>query len=385
MNVNHEHISPYYLHLASWYPNKFGPHDSTFVRDQVHVLSQLQNSVLIAVIESEKIEKAETEAHTHNNLTEYITYIPKSRGINRYIQYFKALNLLSEKVINEMGLPKLVHVHVGFKAVRLAYNLYNKYAIPYIVTEHFTVFSKHSTQRFKRLIRLYCKYYSNKASQVIGVGSKLSQSMLDSGIKKVSVIPNYIDESVFKFENKLRRSKSFLHISSLAPHKNPGKIIDAFNIIAKQDDQATLTLLSSNDARLRSLENYKMENYPALSVSFKKGTNKTGIAREMQKHDTLVMFSDFETFSMVAAEAACCGMKIIATRSGGPEEFLDPSLHILLNTGDQKGLFVAMEKCLHENNTVLRENFSKTLGKKLGVDSFKNAYLKVYESVVTYK
>ena len=39
-----------------------------------------------------------------------------------------------------------------------------------------------------------------------------------------------------------------------------------------------------------------------------------------------------------------------------------------------------MEKCLDENNTVLRENFSKTLGKKLGVDSFKNAYLKLYES-----
>ena len=71
-----------------------------------------------------------------------------------------------------------------------------------------------------------------------------------------------------------------------------------------------------------------MENYPSsICISFKTGTNKTGIAREMHEHETLVMFSDFETFSMVAAEAACCGMKIIATRSGGPEEFLDPSLH----------------------------------------------------------
>ena len=103
-------------------------------------------------------------------------------------------------------------------------------------------FQSTALKDLKALIKLYCKYYSSKASQVIAVGSKLSQSMLDSGIKKVSVIPNYIDETVFKFENKLRRSKSFLHISSLAPHKNPGKIIDAFNIIAKQDDQATLDL-----------------------------------------------------------------------------------------------------------------------------------------------
>lgn len=56
--------------------------------------------------------------------------------------------------------------------------------------------------------------------------------------------------------------------------------------------------------------------------------------------DFLVMNSRFETFSLICCEAMSCGKPVLATRCGGPQEFVDDKTGILIDVDDD----VALEK-----------------------------------------
>lgn len=357
-------------------------HDSTFIKNQISALSELIPAVVVAVVENEHIEKSYIEVNTIDSLTEHIAYLPKVRGIKRYWRYFEALQSLTESIIKEKGYPKLIHVHVAFKAARIAYLLHKKYEIPYLVTEHFTVFNPKSTQQYKKVIEKYSSYYSKDASYYVAVSQQLGKLLAKKGFKRVTSIYNLINSEVFKPLSKERIPQSFLHISNLASHKNPSSIIRSFAALKKQNSSIQLTIVSNNEKRLEHYKRLAKEEHSNLVIRFEKGKSQQEIAHLMQTHETLVMFSDYETFSLVAAEAACCGMNVIATRCGGPEEFLDPLIHTILRTGDQEGLVKAMEQSLEENKQTLRVKFSKKLRNQLGINSFKYAYSNLYKSVI---
>ena len=58
--------------------------------------------------------------------------------------------------------------------------------------------------------------------------------------------------------------------------------------------------------------------------------NKLSIALEMQQANAFVHASNYETFSVVCAEALCCGTPVIASNVGGIPEFVNESNGILV-------------------------------------------------------
>jgi glycosyltransferase involved in cell wall biosynthesis len=52
--------------------------------------------------------------------------------------------------------------------------------------------------------------------------------------------------------------------------------------------------------------------------------------------------SDVETFGVALIEALACGLPVVATRSGGPDEVITPEVGILVDRGDVAGLAQAL-------------------------------------------
>ncbi|HKQ06574.1 MAG TPA: glycosyltransferase [Blastocatellia bacterium] len=62
------------------------------------------------------------------------------------------------------------------------------------------------------------------------------------------------------------------------------------------------------------------------------------LARLMQQAALVVIPSAYETFARSGAEALCCGVPVVATKCGGPEEYVEEGTGVLVPTGDAEAL-----------------------------------------------
>lgn len=68
------------------------------------------------------------------------------------------------------------------------------------------------------------------------------------------------------------------------------------------------------------------------------------VSRILNNLDAFVLSSHTEGFSIACIEAMACGIPVIATRSGGPEQILAGEAGILVPTGDPESLALGIER-----------------------------------------
>lgn len=73
---------------------------------------------------------------------------------------------------------------------------------------------------------------------------------------------------------------------------------------------------------------------------------RSDVSRILNNLDVFVLSSHTEGFSIACIEAMACGIPVIATRSGGPEEILEGEGGILVPTGDPESLARAVERVI---------------------------------------
>ncbi len=71
---------------------------------------------------------------------------------------------------------------------------------------------------------------------------------------------------------------------------------------------------------------------------------RSDVARILNNLDVFVLSSHTEGFSIACIEAMACGVPVVATRSGGPEQILEGEAGILVPTGDPESLAAAIER-----------------------------------------
>ena len=70
------------------------------------------------------------------------------------------------------------------------------------------------------------------------------------------------------------------------------------------------------------------------------------VSRILNNLDVFVLSSDTEGFSIACIEAMACGVPVVATRSGGPEQILEGEAGLLVPTADPAALALAVAEVL---------------------------------------
>ena len=70
------------------------------------------------------------------------------------------------------------------------------------------------------------------------------------------------------------------------------------------------------------------------------------VQRILNNLDVFVLSSHTEGFSIACIEAMACGIPVVATRSGGPEQILEDDAGILVPRGDPESLALAIERVI---------------------------------------
>lgn len=235
------------------------------------------------------------------------------------------------KAVKKYGKPDLVHSHFADVACMVTGGLKGT-GIRHIITEHS---SKLNGQLDDFDKKNYRNAYEN-SDGVITVSSAL-QARLDQlfGVKS-TCIHNIVDLDIFTYGEKQEDGNfTFISVGGITPIKNTINTVKAFAEIAAHKDDVKLVIVGDGSER-QNIEQLIGE------LSLEDRVEMTGMLTRAEIHDhhiaadCFVLPSKSETFGVAYIEAMASGLPVIASRCGGPEDFVTEENGILLaeNTVD---------------------------------------------------
>lgn len=237
----------------------------------------------------------------------------------------------------------------------LAYLIYKKFNIPFLLTTHKE--ERYFKSFISRNIAIKILRNAKYLTPLNFISDKLYRSF---GIEDTLVVPHGIDEIFFKHSciYNEKDSVNILSIARLLDWKNIDKVLLALNqIFTNTHQNFTYTIVGVGPEKEKLLS---LGSKLAISkhVRFIDRIEYENIPREMSKYDIFILPSYFETFGRVFFEAMAIGLPIICAKNTG--------IH---------GYFVEFEEGISVNHTDINDIADKLkmliensdLRKKIGI------------------
>lgn len=255
---------------------------------------------------------------------------------------------LAKKYIKECGVPDVIFAHNVFNAGIAAKQISDIYKIPYVITEHSSSWLYGGINSNSLKIAEYI--FENSICNIsVSSSLKISIQRLISGLEFI-VIPNVVNTDLFKINLEKNEKFTFLNIGHLYENKGHYYLISEFKKFIEINNNSQLLIYGIGPERnniVKLIRNLKLENHVFLmGNAFPKELSSI-----LGKAHCLVSSSKKETFGVVLIEAMSCGVPVIATRSGGPEDFVFEFNGLLVNYGIPDDLSNAMIKLFSNHNS----------------------------------
>jgi glycosyltransferase involved in cell wall biosynthesis len=381
------------LWLTSWYPNKLAPFDGDFIQrhaQAVALLHQVDVLFIINDVHGKVTDRVKEEVSKSGNLSEKIIYYHNRRtGIRfldkllsslKYIQlYKKSVN----KYISENGKPSFVHLHVAMKAGIIALWLKRKYAIPYILSEHWTDYLPEAIPNFEKRNHVFknlCYKIFQEASLVSVVSKVLGDVIREKFSVDYNVIPNVVNTAIFFPDGEAHNQKvNFIHISSLAYQKNIDQVIQALAIVKEKNYDFLLTIVGPADDKLKQvIKSYGL----SANIVFKKEVPQSMLAELVRRSDALILYSKYETFGCVVIEANACGKPAILSDLPVFREYsIEGETAIFANPNDPGALASTIIEFIQNKNSFDPVRISTYVESKFSYTKVANQFNSIYQQI----
>jgi len=392
------------LFLASWYPDRENPISGIFIKRQAHaVANYCEVAVLyvnIGAIDDcieEEMEDGILTVRVYRRSKSYNNKIINKfhKNIILYIEYLLA-GLAGYRIIkDEFGRPDLSQVNVINFSGLIGLSLDILYGIPYVITEHWAGYFEEDGGFMgrTRLGKRFMRSVGKRARAIIAVSKRLKEAMQKCGIiNNYFVIPNVVQTgeigrsclgSSLIHQLSCNGKIKIIHISLLKDQvKNVSGIIEAVRILRQSRSDFELHIVGDGNDRKKLEELAGGYGLLDSEVFFHGLVDGNDVGRIIQSCDFSVINSNFETFSVSAAESLIWGKPVIATKCGGPEEFVDDKCGILVERNDVPGLVRAMEFMMNNYGKYNSTEISCYAASRFSYEVVGAEFLKIYKQVL---
>jgi L-malate glycosyltransferase len=332
------------LFISSWYPTKTNPLKGIFVRNHANAVAEFNTVAVLHYDPDQNQDIIDIENKINEVFVNYSTgYFSKNHKPGRIVNMYKSYMNGIKFIIKKYGKPDIVHANIAWPIGVIANRFFKKHNIPYILSEHWTAYMKENDNDFNFYQRHLIKKIFKNCSYITAVSNSLLKQMIRLGpIKNHKVVPNVI-EPIF-FRNKIDSSKRkniVLHISDLNDEQKniTGLLHVAVDFLAENPDYE-LHIVGGSQQANEHFENIHQHE----RIKFIGMLSPEEIADYMTQSNMLVMFSHYESFSVVVAESIAMGLPVITTRCGGPEEFVNEKTGIVIEKNNNDALLKAMNQ-----------------------------------------
>lgn len=205
---------------------------------------------------------------------------------------------------------KIVHSHIDCMSW-IPLNAAKKAGVPIRIAH---AHSSNQDKDFKYLLKLYYKKKIPSVATSLFACSEVAGEWM-FGTSDVSVIPNAIDASAYRFDEEKRRNmraefglSDYLvlgHVGRFSPVKNHSFLIDVFAEICKRTSVARLLLVGNGD-KFEEIQNKAKELNLSDKVIFL--GLRSDVHKVMQAMDAFVLPSIYEGLPVTIVEAQAAGL-----------------------------------------------------------------------------
>ncbi len=378
------------LFLTSWYPIEGKPFHGIFVQRQAESLAPYCEVSTVYVCSA---AQKNVEVKTIRGIYTVIVYFKRIENFIFPFSYFlrlyrylfawkKALKIF----LRQKGKPDIIHANIVYPVSVIAAFLKRIWGIPYIISEHFTGYFPADGQYKGFLLKKLSAFGVRGSSAVITVSKSLVENMRRAGLaSNYRIIPNVVDTTVFNVAEDyapMPDEFTFLHVSLLnEKQKNISGIINSFSRVNKTFPTAKLVMAGEGEDKVL-LQKHSEKLGIGNAVSFIGYKSNEEIARLMQKSGAVVLFSNFESQSIVLLEALCCGIPVISSKCGGPEEYVTSQNGLLVEIGNEKQLADAMIQMVKNRAQYNSVEIRKSVVDMVSKDNVAQKIMEVYHTVL---
>lgn len=363
------------LILASEYVHHNKPRDGNFIKDQALALNRHGIRTDVVFCEPRSLRSLSLDALKENHFQTTFTnedgiYTLRQKGWNPWMNslpggvvWASLTAILVGDYIKKYGPPDLIHAHMTFWAGYAAFLAKKKYGVPYLLTEHS---SRYTLRPLRKNMEPFAKKVLSNATRIISVSKSLAQTMKPYiSEKEVTVIPNVVDTDFFYLpkDEPSRKPFIFLAVGNMLPNKGFHILIRSFAASFRHIPDVNL-VFGGEGPYQAELENICKKLGVDHKVRFLGALSREKVRETMWEAHALVLPSFRETFGVVLIEALSTGLPVIASRSGGPEDIVNPEVGYLFEPGNEHELSICLESMWN------RTDFSRTVCRNYALSHF---------------
>jgi glycosyltransferase involved in cell wall biosynthesis len=314
----------------------------------------------------------------NGNITEYELTTGRSFPVINQLKYFKDTWRFIRKEILCKKKVDIIHSHLSYPAGFLGTLIQKREKIPCVLTEHSWI-KKYFRSRIHKLSVLYTLRHS---ACVVAVSQALKDDIRHYCNRQIHVIPNVIEMNKFTIQDSVKKDNK-LNIGILGGMGNHRKGLDILIKAVSLLKDIEMTVHIGGDGKLLSTF---MDLAGELEVSgrciFYGEIKPENIQNFYSKLDFYILPSRDETFGVVVIEAMACGLPVIATKCGGPEEIITKESGILIEKENPEELAQAIRFVAGNPGSFNRKAIRNYVLKKFGPDTFVASLSEVYQELL---
>ena len=371
--------------IPSWYPNRENTHAGIFVKKHIQIISKFIECYTLFVLPTDNIRAFKIEVEKQPSAEIIYFGTTKSALVNTF--FFFLINILKiSTILLKKGRPKFVHNHVVFPSGFVALLVAKVLNVRLIISEHWSgyLIEDNRLQDLSIKIRRGIRYILSSAYKIGLVSNFMKYRLVESQLcteEKVIITPNKIELNNFiPVQRELGDEIKVLTICNLSDfEKNISGMIEAINYLNQNESiNIKLQIIGEgiDEVKLKKIANeYGILN---TKIFFLGKIENHLLTNYYSDCDFYILNSNFETLNISTIEALMHGLPVVASKCGGPQDYLNDQNSVQVNTRDRNDLVRGIKEMLLKYNDYNREmikvNIENKYGEKIVEDALKSLY-----------
>ena len=355
--------------IPSWYPSRLNPVNGAFFVDWAKLLATAGYDVtviagLVHPFKSwpairqlpPKTDRAQIEQGLRTYRRESINPFPRLQPLTFRV-YRRQLLRQFELALAEQGPPDALLIHSSLWAGAALSEWMLTNSTPCVIIEHMKAFLLKKGFTRYQLAQIRQAYQG--VDRVVAVSSALEsriKQLFPMDRERTLVIHNPLPEieSLTSPATAGGTPFTFISVAYMRPEKRLDVLLRAFARLRETEQDARLKLVGDGPLRTH-LEKLAAQLGIRDQVAFLGNLDRKAMRAELLNSHCLVLSSEVETFGLALVEAMACGLPVISTRCGGPEDIVTDETGVLVPVNDVDALSLAMEELMTSRSRYIPE------------------------------